>query len=469
MTRSFRRLTRRDFIRYSAFATGALTFSGCGTTASTRPRAAARVGQLRKAGEKVNVACFAVGGKGWGEMMDMLNLDENVVAICDVDEERLNKAAAEVRKKNPNVRLYRDYRKLLDQEEKNIDAVTVSTPDHMHAPIAYRAITMGKHAFVQKPLTRTIHESRLLRDAARKHQVVTQMGNQGSANDGTRRGVEVIQAGVLGPVRELHVWSNRPIWPQGIERPEGSDPVPPSLDWDLWLGIAPQRPYKKDVYHPFKWRGWHDYGTGALGDMGCHTLNLPFRGLKLGYATEVEAEASDRMKETYPKASKVRFLFPAREGLEPVTLWWYDGGWKPHEDLTQDVKATLGEVPKSGCLLLGEKGSLFSADDYGSRNYMKLKGEPKMMGLANHEAAKAVPQSLPRVTNHAKEWVDAIKGGPAPYSNFEIAAYLTEIILVGCVALRAGTKLLWDGPNMKAKNTGKAAAFVKPSYRYRWF
>src|SRR5438045_1892685 len=213
---------------------------------------------------------------------------------------------------------------MFEKEGKNIDAVTVSTPDHLHALVASAAIKMGKHVYCQKPLTQTVYEARHLRKLAKQYGVVTQMGNQGSSESGLRRAVEVVQAGLIGPVRQIHVWTNRPIWPQGITRPQGEDPVPENFKWDLWLGPAPSRPFKKGVYHPFVWRGWFDFGTGALGDMACHTVNMPFRALKLGYPNVIECELASRtFSETFPKTSRIRFDFPAREDLPPLKFWWY--------------------------------------------------------------------------------------------------------------------------------------------------
>jgi hypothetical protein len=293
---------------------------------------------------------------------------------------------------------------------------------------------------------------------------------------------------LIGSVREVHVWSNRPVWPQGMERPVGSDPVPAHLDWDLWLGPAPLRPYKNDTYHTFKWRGWQDFGTGALGDMACHTANMPFRALKLGYPTEIEATSSGINKETYPLKSKIRFQFPAREGLAPVTFWWYDGGNpkpdnpfvhdgnnKPAKEVTAEIEEMTGAVPGSGCVLIGDKGKLFSPDDYGARFFLKLNGDKALSEGKNHEAVKAIPQKITLNAfqgdadkRHHLEWIAGCKGGPTPYSNFDIAAYLTEIILLGCVALRTGKKLEWDGPNMRATNAPEAAQFVKRVNRKGW-
>jgi hypothetical protein len=340
-------------------------------------------------------------------------------------------------------------------------------------------MSLGKHCFCQKPLTQTVAEARRMRELAKRKKVATQMGNQGSAGDGLRRAVEVIQGGVIGNPVELHVWSNRPIWPQGVARPEGDDKVPESLDWDLWLGPARYRPFKKDAYHPFAWRGWKDFGTGALGDMACHTVNMPFRALKLGYPGVIECEAtSDYMPETYPKSSRIRFEFPSREGLPPLKFWWYDGSpseksvkiLRPNQDITKEIVDLRGGLPPSGALIIGDKGKLFSPDDYGSQFFVMASGESKLTKGGDHEACKAVAQTIPRSPGHYQEWVDAIRGGAPAYSNFDIAAYLTEIILLGCVALNVGVgeKLDWDGPKMRAKNNKKAAAFVQRENRKGW-
>jgi len=460
-------ITRRQFLYYSALAASASALPGL--------RAAApRLG----AGQKLRIA--AVGGGGKGESDIECCSSEQIVAIADADQNR----AGDSLKRCPSAKFYFDWREMLEKEEKNIDAVMVSTPDHLHAIIASTALKLNKHVYCQKPLTQTVFEARHLRELAREHQAVTQMGNQGSAEDGLRRAVEVVQGGLIGPVRQIHVWSNRPIWPQGIGRPPGQDPVPPSFKWDLWLGPAPMRPYKKEVYHPFNWRGWYDFGTGALGDMACHTSNMPFRAARLGYPSLVEVvEHSELNNETYPKTSKIRFVFPARNGLPETEFFWYDGNpgdhsvkpLRPSDDITQAIRELQDKMPDSGCLLIGEKGQLFSPDDYGARFFVKLKDEKELVDGKNHEGAKAIPQVIPRNEHQGDsdprqhlEWIAACKGGPTPYSNFEIAATLTEIILLGCVALRVGKKLDWDGPGMKAKNAPDAAHFIKRQYRKGW-
>jgi hypothetical protein len=462
-------MTRRRFIYYSALAAGAATLPlGCATAA---PRKLA-------ASDKLRIA--AVGGGGKGESDVACCGAEEIVAIADVDPNR----AANALKKFPNAKFYSDWREMFDKEGKNIDAVTVSTPDHLHALVASAAIKMDKHVYCQKPLTQTVYEARYLRDLAKKHGVVTQMGNQGSSEEGLRRAVEVVQAGVIGPVRQIHVWSNRPIWPQGITTPPGQDPIPKDFKWDLWLGPARSRAFKKDVYHPFAWRGWFDFGTGALGDMACHTANMPFRAAQLEYPSLVElVDHSELNPDTYPKTSKIRFVFPPRKGLPETEFFWYDGNpgdksvklLRPNEEITKDVKDLLEKVPDSGALLIGEKGIVFSDNDYGSRFFVKMKDEKELINGNVHEAAKAVPKTIPRNMHEGEadlkqhlEWIDACKGGPTPYSNFDIAAYLTEIILLGCVALRVGKKLDWDGPKMMAKNAPEAAHFVKREYRKGW-
>ena len=462
--------TRRQFIYTTAIA-GAAAFTGC---VHAQPR-------RLSANDKLNIGVVGAGGKGSSDTDHCAS--ENIVALCDVDSGTL----ASRKEKYPGANTYTDWRVMLEKE-KTLDAVIVATPDHMHAVVAAEAMRLGKHIYCQKPLVQTVYEARLLRKLAKDKGVVTQMGNQGSAEDGLRRAVEVIQAGLIGSVREVHVWSNRPVWPQGMGRPAGTDPVPSSLDWDGWLGPAQFRPYKKDTYHTFKWRGWQDFGTGALGDMACHTANMPFRALKLGYPTEIEASSSGINLETYPLKSKIRFQFPAREGLAPVTFWWYDGGNpkpndpfnhdgnnKPAKEVTAEIEEMTGSVPGSGCVLIGDKGKLFSPDDYGARFFLKMKGDKELSEGKNHDAVKAIPQ---RITLNAfqgdadrrqhLEWIAGCKGGPTPYSNFDVAAYLTEIILLGCVALRTGKKLEWDGPNMRATNAPEAAQFVKRVNRKGW-
>jgi predicted dehydrogenase len=451
-------LSRRQFIRSTTFAAGAAALSG------------PFIVRGQNLNSRIQVGVIGAGGKGSSDTDETAKAGGVIVGLCDVDKGTL----ASRGEKYPNAKRYQDFRKMLTEMDKEIDAVIVATPDHMHAPASIMAMNMKKHCFTQKPLVHSVYEARRMREVAKKMKVATQMGNQGSAGPGLRRAVEVIQAGVIGKPLELHVWSNRPIWPQGIERPTGEDAVPDTLDWDQWLGPAPWRPYKKDTYHTFKWRGWQDFGTGALGDMACHTVNMPFRALKLGYPNQIEAVSTGMNKETYARSSKIRFQFPAREGLPPLSFWWYDGKpdgsdtYRPHADLTGDIVAKQGKLPGSGCLIIGDKGRVFSPDDYGSQFFVRLKDEQQLIPSKEHEAVKAVPESIPRSPGHYVEWIEAIKGGRPAYSNFDIAAYLTEIILLGCVALRVGHKLDWDGPKMRATNCQEAAQYVKREYRQGW-
>jgi hypothetical protein len=455
-------LSRRQFLKNTSLVAG--------TAALSFPF----VGRVLGANDRVNVACISVGGKGDSDSSDAAACGANLVAICDVDTHALESKG----EKFPQAKRYQDYRKLLDEMDKDIDAVTVSTPDHNHAAAGLRAMKMGKHCFCQKPLTQTVYEARMMRQVAGEKKLATQMGNQGSAESGLRRAVEVVQAGVIGTPQELHVWTNRPIWPQGLDRPSGEDEVPSTLNWDCWLGPARERPYKRHVYNPFVWRGWYDFGTGALGDMACHTVNMPFRALKLGYPDVVELELSSRIyPETFPKTSRIRFEFPEREGLPRLKFWWYDGNpgdalkpLRPDANVTKEIVATMGKLPTSGALIVGDKGKLFSPDDYGARFFLALKGQDEYQAGDTHEACKPIPQTIPRSPGHMQEFIRMIKDGTPAYSNFDIAAYLTEIILLGCVALRVGegVRMDWDGPNMKSTNLPEADKFVRRQNRAGW-
>ncbi len=490
---------RRQFLKTSSLVAGALAV---GAPAIVR-------GQ--NLNSKLNVACIGVGGKGRSDTDACAG--ENIVALCDVDTG--SEVYATQTAKYPNAKLFKDFRQMLDQMGSQIDAVTISTPDHMHAIVASLAMKKNKAVFCQKPLTQTIYEARYLRNMAHDRKLVTQMGNQGSAADGLRRAVETIQDGLIGQVHQVHVWTNRPIWPQGMDRPVGEDPVPATLDWDIWIGPAPMRPYKagatlkaRGVYNPFNWRGWQDFGTGALGDMACHTVNMPFRALDLDYPTEIEATPLGLMnKESYPVGTKIRFEFPKRNGhvsiehpnffhhdkkieRDATTLWWYDGGQpdptapgghdlsnKPPAELTADIVALQGKLPDSGCLLIGDGGTVFSPDDYGTTFFVKLKGEEQFVSYLKHPALAKYPERIPRnrhsgttIVAHAAEWLAAVKENKPEmcYSRFDITARLVEIMLLGCVSLRAGQKIEWDGPKMVAKNCPQAAQFIQRQDRSGW-
>ena len=466
---------RRDFVRGSSFAAATLALGGCDTlSGDSRYPAVNRVApKFRKPGEKLNIGVIGVGGKGWSDWMPMFENGENIVALCDVDRGPIDKALAEIEKKGfkpSQVKCYSDFRKMLD-ECKNLDAVTVSTPDHMHAPAAIRAMKQGCHVYVQKPLVRTIWEARYFEKVAKTCGVVTQMGNQGSAGNGLRRNAELLQRGILGKVTEVHVWTNRPIWPQGIARPEGSDPVPETLDWNSWLGTAKERPFKAGVYHTFKWRGFFDFGTGAFGDMACHTMNLPFRGLKLGAVEAAECIQIDgKNGETYPNKSIVRMEYAARHGMPAVKLFWYDGNLKPSADIMPQVIRTLGQVPNTGCLIIGDKGMMASTNDYGQEAYVALKGEEKMKATTKHEALLNIPQYLPRCKdgNHYIEFVNACKGEGKAFSDVGFSVPMLEGMLVGTIAQQIPGKLAWDSGKQLFTGNDAANALLKPYIRTGW-
>ena len=390
------------------------------------------------------------GGQGWQHVKSGGHEDD-IVALCDVDLKRAKRAWDA----KPDAAKYRDYRELL-AAEKDLDAIMVATPDHMHAPVAAAAMRRGLHAYVEKPLTWSIEEARLLAELAKKHNVATQMGNQGSANSGLRAGVERLRAGVLGDVREVHVWTNRPVWPQGFNLPEVARAVPDHLDWDLWLGCAEKRPYHP-AYLPFSWRGFYDFGTGALGDMACHTMNLVWRGLDLGVPTRARAETTKSFPLTYPKGAKFVLGFPARGKLPAVELTWWEGSMRPPKDL---LPKELGKMRGSGTLVIGEKGKMFSSDDY----QVRQSWSPKELGTV--KVARTEPRA-PRGPHggHIKEWLDAAKAGKKSWTDFSVAGPFTEAVLVGDVAIRTGKRIKWDSTKMEAKGLPAAKPIVRRTYR----
>lgn len=430
--------SRRDFLKTTSLASAALAFPA--------------ILRSQSPGNKLNVACVGVGGRGWDAVQGMK--DENFVAFCDVDDARAAKAYDAF----PEVPRFRDYRKMLDQLGNKIDAVTVSTPDHMHFPIALAALSLGKHVFVEKPLTHTVAEARQLDRLAREKKVATQMGNQGHANEGMRLIKEWHQAGVLGEVREMHSWTDRPIWPQGVGAPDHGKmmPVVPStLDWDLWLGVAAMREYDP-AYVPFAWRGFWDFGTGALGDMGCHIMDGAYWALDLTQPTRIEAISARQTEVSPPTASVVTYHFPAR-GNHPAVKWtWYDGGLMPL--LPPDLEATRKLEP-NGTLIVGSKATVFADTYYASARIIP---EVKRRELAPTLPAK----TLPRIQGgHFAEWVRACKGGTPAGSNFEYAARLTETVLLSNVAVRARRPIEWDTAAMKVTNLPEANQYVTKAYR----
>ncbi|MSU40949.1 MAG: Gfo/Idh/MocA family oxidoreductase [Pedosphaera sp.] len=413
--------------------------------------------------ERLNVAGIGCGGMGGGDIAKLTSLGANFVALCDVDEAR----AAGTFKAHPTARRYKDFRVMLEKEAKNIDAVTVGTPDHIHAVAAMAAIKAGKHVYVQKPLTRTLHESRELTKAARAAKVMTSMGNQGHASEGSRLTNEWIQAGVIGEVREVHTWSDRAgrLWKQGIGRPTDTPPVPATLDWDLWLGPVQERPYHS-AYAPVGWRGWWDFGTGAIGDMGCHIIDHPVWALDLGAPISVESSttidgtmlAKDKINfETYPIAAMITYRFAARGKLPPVTMTWYDGGLMP----PAPAELPAGQrLPGNGVLYIGSKGKMY----HGSHG-----GMPQLLPGTLLEHAKTVPKTMARSPGHYEEWYQACKGGKTPVDNFDYAGPMTETALLGVLALRSpGARLEWDSANLKVKNAPELNPFIQTEYRKGW-
>lgn len=445
------RNSRRDFLRASTLATAGFTIL---------PSHVLGLGGAVAPSEKLNIAGIGIGGQGASDLSQLTS--ENIVALCDVDWDH----AARVFKKYPDAKRHKDFRKMLE-EQKDIDAVVVATPDHLHAFASMMAIKLGKHVYCEKPLTHSVWEARKITEAAREHKLATQMGNQGQASEQTRRLCEMIWDGAIGQVREVHVWTDRPsnglfkeYWPQGIKRPTESPPVPSTMDWDLWLGPAPARPYHP-AYAPFKWRGWWDFGTGALGDIGCHSFDPIFRALKFGPPTSVEASSTRVNEETFPLSSMVTYHFPARGEMAAAKLTWYDGGLRPpRPDELEDGR----EMGATGALLVGDRGKILAHE----RGYSLI---PESRAKEYGEP----PKKLPRSPGHYREWIEACKGGKPPGSNFDWAGPLAETVLLGNVALRlqlreelTRRKLLWDSPGMKVTNLAAANDFLRRTYREGW-
>jgi len=447
-------LTRREFIgRSAATAAGFMiiprhVLGGTGTKAPS---------------DTLNIGCIGVGGKGSSDIRSVSS--ENIVALCDVDGRQMKDFLAsehnspEQKAMYEKANKYKDFRVLLDKE-KNLDAVTVTTPDHTHAVIAMNAIKRGKHVFVQKPLTHTIKEARLLAQAAKKAGVVSQMGNQGHAGEGGRLINEWIWDGAIGDIREVHCWTNRPIWPQGIEAPKETPAVPDELEWDIWLGPASYRPYHP-AYHPFSWRGWWDFGTGALGDMGAHILDHPFWALKLGHPKYVQASSTKFTEDSYPVAEVVTYDFPARGKMPPVRLKWYDGGIMPPRPEELEDGRMMGDSGGGG-LFVGDKGKLM---------YSTYGRNPRIIPESKMREYQRPEKTIPRSPGIHEEWVEAAKKGQKSTTDFSYSGTLTEVMLLGNVAVAIkehNTKLEWDGEKMEFKNLSEANEFIHTEYREGW-
>lgn len=470
-------MKRRDFISQASLAAAAFTIV---------PRHVIGGKGFRAPSDMLSVAGIGAGGKGESDIANFAKSGKaNIAFLCDVDDRQ----AAKTRAAFPQAKYYKDYREMLDKESKSIDAVSVSTPDHMHYVQAMAAMELGKHVYVQKPLTHDIWEARQLTEAAKKYRVVTQMGNQGASGDGVRRMREWYNAGLIGDVHTVYCWTNRPIWPQGIAWPQAANEIPKELDWNLWLGTAPQKNYVDNLV-PFNWRGWWDYGTGALGDMACHIIEPPFRVLGLGYPTEVEASVGTTylpgigkrayFPESCPPSSHIVMTFPGKKGKN-VKFHWMDGGIQPERPEELGPNEKMGDGG-NGVIMVGTKGKMMCST-YGI--------DPKLLPTSRTDGAK-VKETIARVPNgaegHYAQWVEGCLAGYGKTelsSPFDLSGPLTESVLMGNLALRSYDirkprpdgkegqfdypgrfiKLLWDGPNMKITNFDDANQFVRREYR----
>jgi Oxidoreductase family, NAD-binding Rossmann fold/Oxidoreductase family, C-terminal alpha/beta domain len=494
--------TRRYFF-YGTLLAGAIPTGGFGSVASLRSMG------YKSPNEKLNIASIGAGGKASSDIDGCAH--ENIVALCDVDE----KQAARKFQQYESVPKYKDFRKMLDKEGKNIDAVIVTIPDFMHATAATWCMERGKHVYVQKPLTRTIWEARSLVDTANKYKVATQMGNQGYSNEGTRQAAEMIWAGEIGNVTEVHAWTDRPLWPQGVTQIPAPEAVPDTLDWDQWLGISESRAYTSggpdynkygNFYQPFNWRGFYDFGCGALGDMACHILGAPNMALQLGAPTSVECIKKEGVSEfQFPKQSVIRYDFPARGSMPAVKLFWYDGlketpeiegvpkgellgdlpykpvkrpegqgtavrpahppsgfvgrvfDWDTFESVKNDPDAKI--PTPDGSLFIGDKG-MMTTGTYGEQT--------RLIPVEKMRDYKFPAEYLTRSPGHYRDWIRACKGGDPAVSNFNVAAPFVEWMLLGVIALRVEGKIEWDSSKMRITNNAQANKYLKPTFRKGW-
>lgn len=435
----FKRLSRRALLKSAA--------------ASSLAFPSISKGRVLGANSRLNIASVGVGGKG---ASDVAGCDaENIVALCDVDANRLAVAS----QKYPRAKTFADWRQMFDMLGKQIDAVTVSTPDHTHFPPSYRAVKEGKHVYCQKPLTHTLWETRTLTAAARAAKVATQMGNQGLSAARLRRDAEIIKSGAIGDVREIHCWTDRPgkWWKQGLATPTEFPPAPTELNWDLWIGSAPFRPYHPSYAH-FLWRGWWDFGTGPIGDMGCHLLNLPTLAMDIRDPLRVSALSAGSNEDCGPLWSEIVWEFPAHGAQPPFKFFWYDGGHTAPQSLFPGK-----EYQDNGIILVGSKDTFYTPGYNGGGIFKSG---------ATIQSFKEVPETFPKSPNwdrcHYEEWIEACKGGPRAYSNFDTAGAVTEVLLLGQLALRTGRTLEWDAQNLRVSNFKDANRFVKTKYRKGW-
>ncbi len=458
-----RGLSRRGFLTQGAVAAGWLLGPPLliGAERKTGPERPA----TSPPSQRLSIAGVGLGVRGLGNMEKCEGAE--IVALCDVD----RSLAAVAFEAYPQAAKHKDFRRMLDKE-KGIDAVVVSTPDHTHAAVAAEAMRRGKHVYVEPPLAHDVWEVRQLARLARETGVITQMGIERHSGAGIRRAVEMLWGGGLGPIQEVHCWTNRPQWPQGIERPQQPAPLPEGLDWDLWLGPAPARPYDP-AYHPYRWRGWIDFGTGALGAMGCQLMDVVFWGLELDKAGRftIEAESTGPSGETYPAASTVRYRFPARADLPPVEITWYDGGRQPPRPEGLPYGRELGS---NGALFIGaEHRMIFGPTVFGTNpGQVAPRTIPEFTPIEPRRPVRKIPPvddgSWVKGNRHIQEWIAACKAGKQPCAHFEYSAGLTEMVLLGNVALLAGQPIEWDREKLEVTNAPEADRFIRREYRPGW-
>jgi predicted dehydrogenase len=457
-----RGISRRKFLQYSALTAGAATLGGCAT-----PHVAGAATPAKSGSGQLNVAIIGCGTQGRSDMTNFISVGANIIALCDADQEQIGKARKMAGSEVSHAKDVHDYRQLLD--DKSLHAVVIATPDHWHAPLAKAFMQAGKNVYCEKPLAHTLGEVRQLRQLSKSSSVVTQMGNQGSASNSLRRCVEVIQAGALGQIHEVHAWCHGGPFPRGTERPVGEDPVPAGFNWDYWVGPAAMRPYKDGAYHPYNWHTWYDFGTGQIGNFACHCLNLPVRALKLGYAQKIDLLSKPGNDVSYPFSNIVKYSFAERSGMDPVNVFWYDGGPSPDAALVKPVTSRFKKGQSEGVLIVGEKGIIFT-DLWNKAGMIKLTTDSQLTDIMHHAPTAKIPVTLPRVPrqSHQQEFLDACKGGPKTFSDFETGGHLSEIPLSGLIAIRLGRSIEWDGENMQVKGDPDTQKFIQPTYREKW-
>jgi predicted dehydrogenase len=460
-------LTRRAFL---AAATTTVALSAIGQEEAPKPNTAKVVPRKLSPNEKLNIAAIGAGGKGTSDIMSCNKLGENIVALCDVDWDR----AGESFYRLPNAKQFKDYRNMLEKMPE-IDAVTISTPDHTHAPAAYMAMKMGKHVYVQKPLTHTVAEARLLKNVAKETGVMTQMGNQGHCGDGVRQLCAMIQSGEIGNVREAHVWTHRPVWKnQGMTEPLPSETTPENMDWDRWIGCAPWRPYNHKLA-PHDWRAWLDFGGGSLGDMACHIMDPAYMALKLVEATDYTVEVvmqRGRNEQTFPLTTTIKYAFPARGEMPPVDVYWYDGHWpgddgqeiynRPKRPDGVAADEVLGDGDKNGSFFVGEKGIL-TAGEYG--------GDPRILPakerMKDYKFPEVTIELIPDEDPYF-DWIRGCKTGKVPCSNFDYAGPFAEMVQFGNLVVKSGQKLHWDNVKGVVMDVPDPGKIVSKEYRKGW-